>query len=90
MERAYARGQEGLPAEATIEAYRTIYFPAQEIHFAKDQPRAATTLIVHNDPRLAVRLESQNSNCVDDAGSILCRFASIKADKNGESRSKKT
>ena len=52
LERALARGQEGLSAEATTTAYRTIYFPAQEIHFARDDPRAAATAIVNNDPRL--------------------------------------
>jgi uridine kinase len=53
LERAVARGQEGLPAEATIDAYRTIYFPAQEIHFKRDAPREAATVVVANDPRLA-------------------------------------
>jgi uridine kinase len=52
LERALARGQEGLPPEATIKAYRTIYFPAQEIHFWKDYPRAAANTIINNDPRL--------------------------------------
>ena len=36
--------------EETIRAYRTIYFPAQEIHFQRD--RAGATLIVNNDARL--------------------------------------
>jgi uridine kinase len=53
LERALARGQEGLPPEETVRAYRTIYFPAQEIHFAKDDPRAAASLVLPNDPRLA-------------------------------------
>lgn len=53
LERALARGQEGLSREATTTAYRTIYFPAQEIHFARDDPRRAATAIVNNDPRLA-------------------------------------
>jgi uridine kinase len=52
LERALARGQEGLSSDATVDAYRTIYFPAQEIHFARDDPRAAATAIVINDPRL--------------------------------------
>jgi uridine kinase len=52
LERALARGQEGLPAEETIRAYRTIYFPAQEIHFARDDPKAAATTVLVNDPRL--------------------------------------
>lgn len=52
LERAIARGQEGLPVEETIRAYRTIYFPAQQIHFERDDPRAAATGIVVNDPIL--------------------------------------
>jgi uridine kinase len=52
LERAISRGQEGLPPEETVTAYRTIYFPAQEIHFQRDDPKAAATLIVNNDPRL--------------------------------------
>jgi len=52
LERAIDRAQEGLPAEETIKAYRTIYFPAQEIHFLRDHPRAAANAIINNDPRL--------------------------------------
>jgi uridine kinase len=52
LERAIARAQEGLPAHDTMRAYRTIYFPAQEIHFARDDPKAAASAIVDNDPRL--------------------------------------
>jgi len=52
LERALARGQEGLPPEETVRAYRTIYFPAQEIHFARDEPRSAASVVVANDPRL--------------------------------------
>ncbi|MGH7785255.1 MAG: uridine kinase family protein [Candidatus Binatia bacterium] len=52
LERALARGQEGLPQAETIAAYRTIYFPAQEIHLARDQPRQAASAIVVNDSRL--------------------------------------
>lgn len=52
LERALARRQEGLPPDETIRAYRTIYFPAQEIHFARDNPRAAASAIIANDPRL--------------------------------------
>jgi uridine kinase len=48
LERAIARSQEGLTPEATAEAYRTIYFPAQEIHFRRDDPKSAATLIVNN------------------------------------------
>lgn len=53
LERAIARAQEGLPPEATVRAYRTMYFPAQEIHMQRDNPRASATAIVLNDPRRA-------------------------------------
>jgi uridine kinase len=49
LKRAIARAQEGLTPKATAEAYRNIYFPAQEIHFRRDDPRSAATLIVKND-----------------------------------------
>jgi uridine kinase len=49
LRRAIARAQEGLPPEATIRAYETIYFPAQRIHFERDDPRAAASLVVPND-----------------------------------------
>ncbi len=52
LERAIARAQEGLPPEETIRAYRTIYFPAQAMHFQRDNPKAGATLIVNNDARL--------------------------------------
>ncbi len=52
LERAISREQEGLPPEETVRAYRTIYFPAQEIHFQRDNPKAGATLIVNNDARL--------------------------------------
>lgn len=52
LERALARGQESLPPEATIKAYRTIYFPAQEVHFAENEPKRAASAIITNDPRL--------------------------------------
>lgn len=53
LERALARGQEGLPPEATIRAYQTIYFPAQRLHFDLDDPRSAVAATLVNDPRLA-------------------------------------
>ncbi len=52
LERAISRAQEGLPPAETIHAYRTIYFPAQELHFQRDNPKAGATLIVNNDTRL--------------------------------------
>ena len=51
LERAVARAQEGLSPDITRTAYRTIDFPAQEIHLARDEPRAAATEIVENDRR---------------------------------------
>ncbi len=54
LERAVARAQEGLPPDETILAYRTIYFPAQEIHFARDAPRDGASTVISNDPRLAL------------------------------------
>ena len=52
LERALGRGQEGLPPDETVRAYRTIYFPAQEVHFRLDGPRAAADAVWVNDPRL--------------------------------------
>jgi uridine kinase len=55
LERSIARAQEGLPPDETVRAYRTIYFPAEEIHFALDDPRGAADIIVANDPLLTER-----------------------------------
>jgi hypothetical protein len=44
----------GLDPPATIDADETIYFPAQRVHFALDEPPAAADLIVPNDFRLTV------------------------------------
>lgn len=54
LERAVARGQEGLTDQETIEAYQTIYFPAQEIHFQKDHPQSLATAIINNDRKITV------------------------------------
>ena len=35
-----------------IAAYRRIYFPAQEIHLARDDPRGAATARIASDPRV--------------------------------------
>jgi uridine kinase len=48
LKRAIERGQEGLPPAETIKAFKTIYFPAQLIHLAQDNPREAADYI-HND-----------------------------------------
>jgi uridine kinase len=53
LQRAIARAQEGLPEADTVRAYRSIYFPAQELHFQRDQPRQSATYVIANDPRLA-------------------------------------
>jgi uridine kinase len=52
LERAVARAQEGLSPAATIDAYERLYFPAQRIHFARDEPAASASLRLVNDPRL--------------------------------------
>ncbi|MBP0014056.1 MAG: uridine kinase [Roseofilum sp. SBFL] len=49
LNRALSRGQEGLGKEETIRDYQTIYFPAQRIHFERDNPTASASLIIHND-----------------------------------------
>lgn len=53
LERAIARAQEGLSPEDTVRAYRTIYFPAQELHARRDEPRMAATVVLNNDPRVS-------------------------------------
>lgn len=52
LERALQRGQEGLSPAETIHDYNTIYFPAQRIHFDRDDPRSSADLIVINDTRI--------------------------------------
>jgi uridine kinase len=47
--RAIERNQEGLSPACTVAAYESIYFPAQRIHFKRDNPRAAADLIYDND-----------------------------------------
>jgi uridine kinase len=56
LERALQRGQEGLPPDETVRDYETIYFAAQRIHLARDNPRDAADLIIPNDPRLGASL----------------------------------
>lgn len=50
LQRAIARGQEGLPPDQTIAAFQRIYFPAQRIHFDLDAPRRSAGMSVRNDP----------------------------------------
>jgi uridine kinase len=49
LARAIERGQEGLTPANTIAAYEMIYFPAQGIHFERDDPRGSADLIFDND-----------------------------------------
>lgn len=51
LERALRRNQENLPPDEIIRDYHTIYFPAQEFHFAVDEPQAAADVIYLNDPK---------------------------------------
>jgi uridine kinase len=53
LERAIARAQEGLSPADTIAAYRSIYFPAQQIHRRRDKPQQAADATWPNDYRLA-------------------------------------
>jgi uridine kinase len=52
LARALDRKQEGLTPAATIQAYETIYFPAQRIHNQIDHPSQSADLVVNNDPFL--------------------------------------
>jgi len=52
LERALVRHQEGLPPEAIVREYETIYFAAERLHFELDRPRESAEVIVINDPRL--------------------------------------
>jgi uridine kinase len=49
LKRAITRRQEGLPPTETIKAFETIYFPAQRIHFTRDNPQGAAEFILQND-----------------------------------------
>ena len=49
LARAVKRSQEGLPPPETVHAFRTIYFPAQQIHFERDAPQSAADFILSND-----------------------------------------
>ena len=48
LQRAIARNQEGLSAAELVRDFQTIYFPAQEIHFARDHPNAGVDWIVNS------------------------------------------
>jgi uridine kinase len=49
LQRAIARGQEGLPPAETMKAFETIYLPAQRIHLARDNPREIADIIFANE-----------------------------------------
>ena len=49
LRRAITRCQENLPPRETEHAFETIYFPAQRIHFARDNPQGAADFIIRND-----------------------------------------
>lgn len=48
--RALARNQEGLRRERLLTDYRRIYFPAQELHLRRDNPREFANIVYLNDP----------------------------------------
>lgn len=48
LARAIQRSQEGLSKAETIQAYETIYFPAQMIHFTVDDPQGSADLVFVN------------------------------------------
>ena len=52
LERALQRNQEGLSESEIRHDYATIYFPAQEIHFTRDDPKGHADHVLVNDPRL--------------------------------------
>lgn len=60
LERAVRRAQEGLTPDDTIRAYRSIYFPAQRIHFERDEPRRAAALVLDNDRSDGVSLRASD------------------------------
>jgi len=58
LQRAIKRCQEGLPPAETIRAFSTIYFPAQRIHFASDNPQGAADFIIQNDNASRIRAKA--------------------------------
>jgi uridine kinase len=49
LRRALTRAQEGLSPEETVRDYRTIYFPAQRLHFETDDPVTFATAVIDNE-----------------------------------------
>src|SRR5437867_8476687 len=58
LNRAITRCQEGLPPAETIRAFTTIYFPAQRIHFARDNPQGAADFIIQNEKASRIHAQS--------------------------------
>lgn len=56
LQRVITRGQEGLPPDETRRAFEVIYFPAQRIHIARDNPREKVDFILPNDPAISSQL----------------------------------
>lgn len=49
LDRALRRNQENLPPELIVRDYHSIYFPAQRIHFMRDNPQSFAELVICND-----------------------------------------
>lgn len=49
--RAIKRNQEGLSEAEIVRDFHSIYFPAQRIHFARDDPQANVDGVLENDQR---------------------------------------
>jgi uridine kinase len=58
LKRAITRCQEGLSPAETIRAFSTIYFPAQRIHFGRDNPQVAADFIIRNDKPSQIHTQS--------------------------------
>ena len=49
LRRALARNQEGLDEVTLRHDYATVDFPAQRLHFRRDQPRATADVVIDKD-----------------------------------------
>ncbi|WP_174763157.1 uridine kinase [Anabaena sp. UHCC 0187] len=61
LERAIQRNQEDISPEQIIEDYQKIYFPAQKVHLAIDNPKSSTDVIYINDFKLGVHHDPPNA-----------------------------
>ncbi len=52
LTRAALRAQEGLGPLETRAEYERVYWPAQRLHGARDDPRAAAHVVIANDPSI--------------------------------------